>query len=276
MKKRLLAAVIGLMGLSLGMLEAKEEVHYNTKISADVQYSIIRGLEIHAGEEIRLNEKFGFARTYTNAGLSYKPVSWLKLGLDYYAIGVQKTDEIIDGLTGDTSYKDYTDWKHRVAFSVIGSYKYGGWHFSLRERIQGSYRMKDVNKYQSTRFLVASRTRAKVSYKFFNVPIEPYVAFELRAELNAPKWQLNEDFVPDTKGNATFLGYKDAYLDRYRTELGVDWQLRRNHFLNFAFTYDRTLNKEIDSNKEGTKLKTPIIESWENRLYFGIGYTFKF
>ena len=66
----------------------KDGFKYYTRLTAEVDYGITRSLGVHASEELRLNERFGFARTYTGAGLSYKPLDWLKMSLDYYAIGV--------------------------------------------------------------------------------------------------------------------------------------------------------------------------------------------
>ncbi|MGM9764455.1 MAG: DUF2490 domain-containing protein [Candidatus Cryptobacteroides sp.] len=276
MRRRLFLLVVSLTTLCAAATAAeKDEFKYYTRLTAEVDYGITRSLGVHASEELRLNERFGFARTYTGAGLTYKPLDWLKMSLDYYAIGVQKKDEIPDELTGDISYNSYVDWRHRAAFAITGTYKLGGWRFSLRERWQGTYRMKDVNIYQTARFLMALRTRLKISYKFYNVPLEPFVSCDMRVALNGPKWSTEATDAVNF-ASAKYLGGKDVFIDRWRTEAGVEWQILRNHSMQFYFTYDRTTGKEIDSKRKEAVLKAPITVSHSNHLFFGVSYAFKF
>lgn len=276
MRRGLFLLAVSLTTLCTAATAAEnEEFKYYTRLTAEVDYGITRSLGVHASEELRLNERFGFERTYTGAGLSYKPLDWLKMSLDYYAIGVQKKDEIQDKLTGDISYNNYVDWRHRAAFAITGTYKLGGWRFSLRERWQGTYRMKDVNTFQTARFLMALRTRLKISYKFYNVPLEPFVSCDMRVALNAPKWS-EEATDAVNFASAKYLGAKDVFIDRWRTEAGVEWQILRNHFMQFYFTYDRNTEKEIDSKRKEAVLKAPVTISHSNHLFFGVSYAFKF
>lgn len=276
MKRKLFLAIVSLTTICTAATATdKDEFNYYTRLTAEVDYGITRSLGVHASEELRLNERFGFARTYTEAGLSYKPLDWLKMSLDYYAIGVQKKDEILDELGEISGYNNYVDWRHRAAFAITGTYKLGGWRFSLRERWQGTYRMKDVNTFQTARFLMALRTRLKISYKFYNVPLEPFVSCDMRVALNAPKWS-EEATDAVNFASAKYLGAKDVFIDRWRTEAGVEWQILRNHFMQFYFTYDRTTGKEIDSKRKEAVLKAPITSSHSNHLFFGVSYAFKF
>lgn len=265
-KKYFLTAILaGMLTPALAFAQ-DETTGFGAKLSAGVDYKVFKGFHLHASEELWLDGTSGFDRSYTIAGLSYKFTDWLKAEAEYYAMAVSRTS---------SAGEEYLTWKHRCAVSLTGTYKFGEWRFSLRERIQGTYTVRDINEFQNTKFAVASRTRLKVAYRFHRVPLVPYVLAEMRVALNEPKWSQDGTSLTDYT-SATWQGHNDAYIDRWRVQAGLEWLLNARNSIEFYFIYDRTLDKEIDSNKEGTSLKLPITETIEHQLYLGIGYTFAF
>ena len=122
------------------------------------------------------------------------------------------------------------------------------------------------------------RSRLKASYEFRTVPLEPYAYIEPRLLLNGVKW------TPESLGadyeSATFEGYKDAYFNRYRAALGIEWRLNSRNAIDFYCLYDKLYDKEIDARKEGSskgiQLKMPITSFYSDRVSVGIAYKYSF
>lgn len=250
---------------------------FGARVSAEVDYKIMKGMHVNVSEELRF---FGGShildRSYSQVGFSYKICDYLKAGVSYTAIAVQKsktempdTEEIMT---------NWTEWRHRVSGDLTASYKLGQWKFSLRERVQGTYKMRDLNNYQQPQMGWVLRSRLKVAYEFRSVPLEPYAYFEPRLALNGAKW--SEESLGGNYKDAEFLGHKDVYVSRYRGAAGLEWQLDRRSSIDFYVLYDSVYDKEIDARKEGSKkgvqLKAPITGVSSDRISVGIGYKYSF
>ena len=64
-------------------------------------------------------------------------------------------------------------------------------------------------------------------------------------------------------------------IDRFGGALGLEWKLSRQHALDFSILGDYCYNKVVDTNAEGTKLKSISYERAFNTS-FCIGYKFSF
>ena len=251
---------------------------FGARVSGEVDYKIMKGMHVYASEELRFMGGSRFLdRSYTEIGFSYKFNDYLKTAVSYTAIAVQKTETTMPDNVEST--ENWTEWRHRISADVTGSLKFGQWRFSLRERIQGTYKMRELNNYQQPQMGWVLRSRLKVAYKFRSVPLEPYAYFEPRLLLNGAKWSeeaiSENDFV-----TAEFLGHKDVYMNRYRGAAGLEWKLTKRNSLDFYFLYDRLFDKEIDARKEGSSkgvvLKAPITGIHANRMSVGVSYKYSF
>jgi len=250
---------------------------FGARFSAEADYRISRGFHLSVSEEIRLGGRNIMDRSHTQLGISYKINDYLKVGGAYTAIAAYKDDvTILEDNSTMTRY--WYDWRHRVSGYVMGSFKAGQWKFSLRERIQGTYRTRELNNLQDPQMEWVLRSRLKVAYKCRTVPLEPYAYFEPRLVLNGAKW--SEESVTPEFENAVFLGHKDVYFNRLRGAVGVEWRLARRHSLDFYCLYDRLRDKEIDARKEGSEkgetLKAQTFFVTGNRVSVGVGYKFSF
>lgn len=268
MKKIFITFAIGLMA-SASVWAADDEFEpVGGRISASAEYKVAKGLEVKVGEEIRLNGDHLLDRFYTSAGVSYKITDWLKAGAEYTAIGVYK----------ETDDYNFIDWRHRVSADLTGTLKLGRLRLSLRERVQGTHKTAEKNNFQQPQTEWVLRSRIKASYKFRNVPLEPYVFFEPRLLFNGAKW--SEEGVTSDYKSATFLGHKDVYFSRLRSSAGLEWKLNSRNSFDFYVLYDYLTDKEIDARKEGSKkgaqLKIPIETLHSHKLSICVGYKFSF
>lgn len=266
--KLLAAAIIGLSVAQVPSFAGEDDTDgdFGTRYSVGVDKKIKKGLHVFADEEMRLGDNFSIDRMYTTAGISYKPFSWLKVGAEYSAINVSKTDA--QGV-------EFWDWRHRIAADVTGMYKTGGWKFSLKEKFQATHKTREVFEMEKPQNALALKSRAKVSYDFKRIGLQPYAAFEHKLTLNGAKWDENsaDDFhFKDSE----FLGDKDVYTSRIRTEVGLDWTVSRSSAICLYGKFDNITDKDIDVKKTKQILKKPITTSERNFTIIGISYTFSF
>jgi len=250
---------------------------FNMRFSAEADYKLMRGLHIYASEELRIGGKDIMDRSYTELGVSYKINSHLKVALSYTAIAVYKseTTELENGMELS---RYWYDWRHRISADITGAFSIGQWRFSLRERMQGTYKNRELNNYQQPQTAWVLRSRLKVSYRFRSVPFEPYACFEPRLFLNGAKW--SDDGFTSLYEESVFVGHKDVYFNRLRGMAGVEWKLNSRNSLDFYGIFDYLRDKEIDARKEGsskgTTLKAPVVWLTARRISIGIGYKFSF
>ena len=100
-----------------------------------------------------------FRRSYTTVGVSYAPISHLRLGAQYTLKILGNKFTASDG----TSNSANEFLRHRATFFVTGSYTYEDWKFSLRERLDANFRTDSVNLHESRRQSSTSATRSKRS-----------------------------------------------------------------------------------------------------------------
>ena len=167
-RKSIITLIVSTGALLSGFAAAAqvtEETQSDTRgrVSAEIDRRIAHGLHVQASGEFRMKDSFkSIDRIYTGLGITYKPINWLKLGLGYIWMNID------DG--------GVWEMRHRVNADATLSYRTGFWKFSLRERLQCTYRPGEMNLYQNPRMELNLRSRAKISYAFPDIPIEPFFA----------------------------------------------------------------------------------------------------
>lgn len=255
----LLAAASGISKAQGTDNEMESELGARVSIGADKRIS--QGFHWIAEGEARMDENFSdFSRYQLGTGLTWKATPWLKLGAGYIFIQDKNSSDV---------------WKprHRVYGDVTFSYKTGPWRFALKERLQLTHR--DVNNpYQKTPNLLGLKSRFKVSYKATPF-LEPYGYVELRNVFNDPACSATWNAGTQKYSDYSFLGYQDTYFNRVRGALGLEWKLDTRNVLDFYVMGDYCCDKNIDTNAEGTKLKSLTYDR-TFRGWIGVGYTFNF
>ncbi|MBO4381762.1 MAG: DUF2490 domain-containing protein [Bacteroidales bacterium] len=232
--------------------DVKDDPEFGARISLGLDKKIVKGLHITLEEEARFDNNFsGFDRLQTTLGIQYKVHNNIKLGLGYAFIAPYSPS--------NAAFKNV---RHRLMADITGTLKMGNWNLSLKERFQWTYRMGDMNLFQSPRNLLGLKSRLMLKYK--GRIVEPYVYVEMRNVFNAPSVYAyfdGTDYM--TESGATtgdpgwFLtGYNNCYVNRVRSCLGLDFKISKKHELNIALLGDYVRDKVIDANSDGTKLKS--------------------
>ncbi|MBR5643964.1 MAG: DUF2490 domain-containing protein [Salinivirgaceae bacterium] len=264
MKKLIIFSLAAMLAVPMSILaqDAKDDgTDFGGRVSAEVDKKLMKGLHAFVNGEARLNDNFGnFYRYQGTVGASYKVNNYLKTALSYTFIENKNS-------------KDEWKIRNRFTFDITGSYRFGDFKLSLRERLQLT--CKDVNnKYQDVAKGLTLRSRLMVQYKALDA-LTPYAYVDVRNTLNAPKWTYDFDDETGIFSNYSYEGNKDVYINRVRLGLGAEWELSKQHSFDFFCLYDFCNEKDIDSNKKGTKLFYSFNHHSQN-ISLGVGYKFSF
>lgn len=239
-----------------------QTVGFSTRTSAEIDWKIVRGLHLNAGYELRTKDSFaGVERHQASIGLEYKVCNYFKIGGEYLFIGHYNS-------------KNTFRPRHRVSLNLTGMYDAGPWRFSLKERLQLTHNAYDMNRFQNVPNALQLKSRFTVKYRGIRV-VEPYAYVEMRNIFNAPKFSATWSEASQTWADYNFIGYSHAYVNRLRAAIGLEWNITRSHGIDFTLMYNWTHSPEIDTNKEGTILKSYVWED-KNALALCIGYCFSF
>ena len=277
MKTRILVIfAIAFSAFGFPSLKAQTDVdldpEFGGRLSVSVDKKLARGLHVSLEEEIRMDNNFGsFDRFHTTLGLSYKVNDYLKLGVGYAMINPYSS-----------SNSTFKSSRHRLMLDATGSLRFGDWRLSLRERFQATYRSGDMNEYQNPRTALTLKSRLKLSYKGLR-RLEPYAYIELRNTLNAPVISASYDGTNYLTSALSQYGeagwfidsWSGVYVNRVRGSVGFDYRLSKASSIDVSLMADRIMDKVVDANAEGTKLKSYTRETgfvgWIN-----IGYSYSF
>lgn len=277
MKKTVLTiALIVFAGFGFPSLKAQTDVdldpEFGGRLSVSIDKKLARGLHVSLEEEISMDNNFGsFDRFHTTLALSYKVSDYLKLGVGYAMINPYSS-----------SNSAFKSSRHRLMLDATGSLRFGDWRLSLRERFQATYRSGDMNEYQNPRTALTLKSRLKLSYKGLR-RLEPYAYIELRNTLNAPVISASYDGTNYLTSALSQYGeagwfidsWSGVYVNRVRGSVGFDYRLSKASSIDVSLMADRIMDKVVDANAEGTKLKSYTRETgfvgWIN-----IGYSYSF
>lgn len=239
------------------------ETDFGGHFSLTLDKKLARGLHLTADGEARLRNDFTtLGRWHAGVGMTYKVNSFLKVGAGY---------QFIERLNSDAAWIP----RHRVYIDARGMLRTYYWHFSLKERFQYTHRdPSGMNTFQNNPNSLTLKSRVKAEYVGFG-DVSPYVFVEGRLVFNDPACKATWNASAGTYSYYEFLGYTDTYFNRVRGAVGLAWKLSPYHALDFALLGDYNYDKEIDTNAEGTRLKSIAFDR-SFRLNVRVGYTFSF
>ena len=169
-------------------------------------------------------------KSYTTLDLSYSPIKYLKFDVGY-------TLKIL----GRKDWSDYNEWlRHRLFFSITGSYEIGVVKLSLRERAVCEIRTDSINPLEKTRYEWSLRSKLGADFTIPGKAFKPYAWIEIINTLNAPQYQ---QYYIDADPNSH---NGQQYIVKVRTQIGVRWRISKlstlNFYYRFAYGYDRDIN----------------------------------
>ena len=246
---------------------------FGGRVSLSLDKRIVKGLHVSLEEEVRFDNNFGsFDRLQTTLALNYKVHPNIRLGLGY---------ALINGY--GTKSKSFKNPRHRFLADATGTLHLGNWNLSLKERFQVTRRTGDFNVYQNPQNALTLKSRLKAQYKGFG-KVQPYTYFEVRNYLNAPVIEAAydgsvyvslDDYSEEGEAGWFLTGFNGGYVNRLRGALGAEIRLDKRNTLDFYLLGDYVMDKEVDANAEGTKLKSYTKETGF-RGWIGAGYEFAF
>ncbi len=178
-------------------------------------------------QELRSMENSGeLERISTQLGVSYKLCKPLKIGASYQFISM-------NDLENETMQP-----RHRFNAFVQGKYEWKRFTFSLRERMQLTFKDETERTYKMNPKW-SLRSKLKVDYNIAGSPISPFVGFESFYQLNNPD------------GNK---------FDGLRYSLGAGYKLNKHHHIDVFGLIDKEIN-----------VKNPV-----QRFVAGLAYTYSF
>ena len=259
--KTLLLCSIALVPLSAFAWEYDSEAATTTqavqlRIGAAFNKKWHNGLRLGISEEVRFdvyNSMVGphFRKSYTTIDLGYKPIEYVKFdaGYTFRIIGADST-------WSAAKKADVNEWmRHRVFFSVTGTYTFDYAKIYLRERAQLDMRTDSVNPLEKNKFNWVLRSRVGSEFIIPGKPVKPYLWVELINTLNAPAYQQKN-------------GHQ--FISDVRTQAGIKWRVSRLSTLDFHYRFTYGYDRDINITKNKGK-----IELTEETLYMhSIGITY--
>lgn len=249
------------LGLKAQGTDNELETDFGARFNVTADYKIVKGFHWTVDAEARMKDNFSeVGRLQAGTGFSYKLNDHLKLGAGYIFMENKNSSD---------------EWKirHRFYGNATLGFRAGDWRFSLKERLQLTHR--DVNnKFQDTPNSLALKSRFKVSYKGLDA-WTPYAYAELRNVFNDPACSATWSTASQAYSDYSFLGYTDTYFNRLRGCLGTELKLNKQNALDLFILLDYNYDKNIDTNKEGTKLKSLTYDRML-RTSLGVSYIFSF
>ncbi|MBQ9193880.1 MAG: DUF2490 domain-containing protein [Bacteroidales bacterium] len=252
---------------------------FGARATVEADAKLMSGLHLLAHEEYRYySNTDDVMRFYTGIGLEYKVLPFLKVGAEYEWIKRFKYD--------DEALANVWSTRHRGNFFVTGTWKTPWWQFGVKETLRLTNRPDDLNTLQAPRNALALKSKVSVKYRGWE-KVVPFAAFELRNTLNdvsySGTYNASAEKNKDIYTNEEFLGYKHAYINRYRLQLGVTVKFSKRHELDFYLLGDHYRDKKVDTNREGSDsyVKNGLVLKsidWYtgNMISAGVGYKWSF
>ena len=274
-RKQIIILILGLVFpmMAFSQTDVALDPELGGRVAVSVDKKITKGLHASLEEEVRFDNNFGsLDRLQTTLALNYKVHPNIKLGLGY---------ALINGYGANS--ESFKNPRHRLMADATGTLHLGNWNLSLKERFQVTRRTGDFNVYQNPQNAMTLKSRLMAKYKGFG-KVQPYAYFEVRNNLNAPVIEAAydgsvyvtlDDYSEEGEAGWFLTGFNGGYVNRLRSSLGVDVKLDKRNTLNFYFLGDYVMDKEVDANAEGTKLKSYTKETGF-RGWIGAGYEFAF
>ena len=248
--KRKAFYLLALMMVLLSLLAQSDDFGVWTSIGAEKKIS--KKLSVGMEAELRTRDDVStLDRWSVGVDAQYKLTKWLKVSAGYSFLD-DNNEKITYKETNGMPNKlaEYWGVRHRFNVSLTGSYKFGDWQVSLRERWQYTYRPEktiderwdfDDDEYDGKpktykgRGKNVLRSRLQLSYDIPNSHFEPYASVEM------------------------FNGWS---VQKTRYTAGVDWKITKKHEVGLYYLY-QSVHDDDDDNEP-------------NRHVVGVEYKFKF
>ena len=259
--------------MAVAQTDVALDTEFGGRLAVGMDKKIVKGLHVSLAEEVRFDNNFGsLNRLQTTVGVDYKVHPNVKVGIGY---------AFINGYSA--SNQAFKNARHRVMADVMGTLRLDDFNLSLKERLQMTHRTGDFNAYQNPANALMLKSRLMVKYKGFDF-VKPYAYVEMRNYLNAPviaaaydgsNYFTLDDYSETGEAGWFLSGFNGGYVNRWRGSVGIDVKIGWHNTLNFYILGDYVIDKVVDANAEGTKLKSYTREKGF-KVWAGAEYEFAF
>ncbi|MFY8022242.1 MAG: DUF2490 domain-containing protein [Bacteroidia bacterium] len=183
-------------------------------LGLQLEKKVNKKMQLQFSNQIRYDRNLSRYRMgYQDLGLEYHVFKLLYVQADYKFIHRQLLDESFS-------------YRHQMNLSFLLKKKFGSWIFTYKNRWQWQY--NDVNS-SADGFIPQVVNRNKLSVKY---ALDKRIKFFGSGELNY-----------------ILKPAKDESWDRYRTSMGLEYQLNRNSSLELYYTFQRDLETDIETER---------------------------
>lgn len=235
MKYRLILLAMILLAVG-GRKAAAQDKDFGAWAGFELQKDI-KDWTFSAGEEIRtMDNVSNFYGSYTTLGINYSPWKRLKFGTSYQFI-----------LFNDTEYDDIQP-RHRLNLFTTGNIKLGDFKFSLRERLQMTFKDESERDYKMNP-KTSWRNRVEVEYNIPNSKLTPFASIETFYQLNNPDGNKFDQLRYKFGGNYKLNKHNELGIyGQFDHEINVNDATDRT-VLGFTFTHQLRNKKKKDNNE---------------------------
>jgi len=173
MNRKLSGALVALLILLCNVRAFAQDNDFGAWLGFELEKNV-KDWTFSAGEELRTMNNAGTIQgSYTSLCIDYSPWKRLKFGTSYQFI-----------LFNDTEYDDLQP-RHRLNFYTTGNLKMGDFKFSLRERLQFTFKDESERDYKMNP-KTSWRNRLELEYNIPKSKITPSASVETYYQLNNP------------------------------------------------------------------------------------------
>ncbi|MCF0196604.1 MAG: DUF2490 domain-containing protein, partial [Bacteroidaceae bacterium] len=248
----------------LHTLAQQEGDSYATWMSVGLEKSLPKGFSVGVDAELRagLHPRYSVA-----AGVSYKPLKYLKLGVGYTFIDRYKRDEreehykndIVDEAhwNGFDQKPSYWQHAHRALFDVTGTVKLWKWlRLSVRERYQYTHRTATTIYEHKERYDIIKHSQGGEKYYTYEmkdgypieVPKEKEATDEhvlrsrLKLEVDKKKWVASPFIFAEAYNQLN----NKMMLQKVRASAGCSFQITKHFEMTAAYVLTAGIHQEVN------------------------------
>ena len=239
----LLSALIFLISVKPLCAQLSKESNYENRlvfiaqVDEDLFKRVLRYdnkyMYCYLGEGMKLHDDFGQAHVFFGSvASSYRFKKYFKFGYSYYFKSVRSASI------------GTWNWSHRINTDLTFKYKTGPWQFSVRERLQYTYKAYDPGEF-GVRNGLALRAKFQVDYSFTK-KFSAYAYTELRNTLNTPDVEID-----NSSGTLVKNGRQDIYIDKIKSSACVEYKCTDQVTLCLFGVWEYLRSREWDITDDG-------------------------
>jgi hypothetical protein len=220
----------------------------------DIKKKFKHGIALSFEEEYKMRENFSNTDKFeTTFDLSWKPLSYLKGGIAYCRIDYNHP-------ANNNNLSEYWELRHRYIAYLMGSYDFGRFSLSLKEKFQQTNRVGIVSNANKSNPTNVIRSKFEVDYNIKKSAFTPYASVEIFYSLNEP------DGIQDPAAT--------KMVTEIRNNIGLEYALNKKLAIDAGFLYCSEKGWDDDVRDANNIKVGGYVSEFTNALTLGLSYSF--